>query len=314
LSVTWAAVLLLESKRVRQSIAVPACALVLGGFAFGAYQRNNVWKTDEALWHDVTVKSPANGRGLMNYALSLMEKGRVTEALAYFNRATVFNPNYYILEINLGIANTTLGNGPEGERHFLRAIELAPNEAMSRYFYARWLATVNRRPEAIDQLQTAIRVNPDYINARYLLMQAYGDSGRAADLRAQAKETLAILPADGTASSWLARADKLPTKLPAQQPVVPTAKMADVLVAQSLAYFRAGKYAECIASAQQALKLKPDYAEAWNNIGAAWNQLAEWDKGIDAETHALRLKPDLEIARNNLAFAAAQKAKAAAVK
>jgi protein O-mannosyl-transferase len=308
LSVTWAAALALEKRRLPRTIVIPACALVLGSFAFGAYERNKVWNTEETLWHDVTIKSPANGRGLMNYGLSLMGEGRMQQALGYFNRALVFNPNYYILEINLGIANTMVANTAEGERHFRRAIDLAPGEAMSRYFYARWLAGVNRRPEAIEQLQMGIRANPDYMESRYLLMQAYADSGKPAELRAQARETLARFPSDGTAASWLTRADKIAAATPLPQAPA-NAGAADAFIAESLAYYRAGKFRECIAAAQQALKFKPDYAEAWNNIGAAWNQLGEWDKGIEAERQALRLKPDLEIAKNNLAFAAGQKVK-----
>src|SRR5437762_11811344 len=30
------------------------------------------WKSEETLWHDVVLKSPRNGRGLMNYGNTLM--------------------------------------------------------------------------------------------------------------------------------------------------------------------------------------------------------------------------------------------------
>jgi tetratricopeptide (TPR) repeat protein len=314
LSVAWSAVLFIERRGIRAAVAVPVCALVIAGFAAGARARNKVWATEESLWHDVTIKSPNNGRGLMNYGLSLMAKGSVADALTYFQRALVLNPNYYILEINLGIANTTLGNFAEGERHFLRSIQLAPDDASARYFYARWLAGVNRRPEAILHLETAVRSNPDYADARYLLMDTYAASGDAAGLRREAQDTLARFPGDTAAAGWLARAANLPPAAPPQAvtpapiPVAPQIT-ADAYVAQSLAFFRAGKYPESIAAAQQALKLRPDYAEAWNNIGAAHNQMSQWDQGIAAEQQALRLKPGLEIARNNLVWALSQKQK-----
>ncbi len=319
LSVCWAAALLVEHRRVvarpvPPKIVASVCALTLAGLAYGARVRNKVWSTEETLWQDVTVKSPNNGRGLMNYGLTRMEKGQFNEALALFNRAEVLYPNYYVLEINLGIVNSVLGNTPEAERHFQRAVQLSPADASARYYYARWLATVRRQQEALAYLTSAIQLNPDYLPARYLMMQVYADSRDEADLRREAQETLARFPTDENAKSWLARAGNLPATpvaplIPANPSAATNVMTADAYVSQSLAFYQAGKYPECIAAAQAALKLRPAYPEAWNNIGAAWNSMSQWDKGIAAELEALRLKPDFQLARNNLAWAESQKQK-----
>ena len=66
-------------------------------------------------------------------------------------------------------------------------------------------------------------------------------------------------------------------------------------------------YLEAIGAAQTALYLKPDYAEAYNNIGAAYASLRIWDPAIQAAQQALRLRPDFPLAKNNLAWALAQK-------
>ena len=63
--------LLLLKKRTRVPVPLAvATAAVLILCASGIYQRNRVWRDEESLWHDVTVKSPHNGRGLMNYGLA----------------------------------------------------------------------------------------------------------------------------------------------------------------------------------------------------------------------------------------------------
>ena len=77
-------------------------------------------------------------------------------------------------------------------------------------------------------------------------------------------------------------------------------------VTRSLAYFRQGKYEESLKAAQAALHLRPDYAEAWNNIAAADNALTHWADGIQAAEQAIRLKPDFQLAKNNLAWAQSQ--------
>ena len=80
-----------------------------------------MWRTEETLWRDVTLRSPRNGRGLMNYSLTQLAIGRTDLALTYFLRAAVFNPSYYVLEINTAIAYSVLGYTAEAEKHFTRA-------------------------------------------------------------------------------------------------------------------------------------------------------------------------------------------------
>jgi len=75
----------------------------------------------------------------------------------------------------------------------------------------------------------------------------------------------------------------------------------------SLAYHRAGRYLDSIASANEALRLRPDYPEALNNIAAANEALGQWDAAIVAAKAALKLKPDFQLAKNNLAYSEEQK-------
>ncbi len=290
MAVAWAVALYLSRRRVSPQLTAAVCALVLAGFAWGTRERNIVWSTDETLWRDVTLKSPNNGRGWMNYGLTRMEKADFPGALAAFQKASLLTPNYYFLEINLGIAYGASGRPAEAEAHFLRAIQLAPAETAPRYYFARWLSETRRNPEAIAQLTVAVGLNPDYIAARYLLLQLYSIQGDTAKLDALAQDTIARFPSDNTARSFLG---------PSPQRYLN----------QSLALYSAGKYDECIAAAREALKLQPNYAEAWNNIAAAYNSMSKWDQGIAAADEAIRLNPAFQLAKNNRAWALSQKQK-----
>jgi dolichol-phosphate mannosyltransferase len=75
----------------------------------------------------------------------------------------------------------------------------------------------------------------------------------------------------------------------------------------SRAYYLDGKYLEAIGAAQTALHLKPDFAEAYNNIGAAYAAMRLWDPAIQADQQAVQLQPTMQLARNNLAWALTQK-------
>jgi tetratricopeptide (TPR) repeat protein len=77
-------------------------------------------------------------------------------------------------------------------------------------------------------------------------------------------------------------------------------------ITRSVFFFRQGRYEESLKAAQTALRLRPNYAEAWNNIAAADNAMLRWADGIQAAEQAIRLSPDFQLAKNNLAWAQSQ--------
>ncbi len=81
------------------------------------------------------------------------------------------------------------------------------------------------------------------------------------------------------------------------------AQTAESYVALSLQLYQEQRYVEAIDACQAALKLRPEYAEAWNNICAANNKLGRYEEAAAACEQALRYKPDLQLARNNLQYA-----------
>jgi tetratricopeptide (TPR) repeat protein len=307
LAVCWPVGQLIMSRPLRSWMRVAvatAGVAVLCGYAWGTMQRHEVWRTDESLWRDVSIKSPKNGRGLMNYGLALMEKGDLSGARDAFNRAAIYSPNYYFLEINQGIVSGALHEDVAAEQHFDRAIALAPSQADSHYYFARWLDERYRWPEAVEQLRLAIAANPDYIAARYLQMESAFNRGDLATVNQEADATLQRFPSDPTALGYRARAVD-------SNPSAPSRPMtAEDYLNLSLSYNRAKKFPESIAAAEEALKLKPDYAEAHNNIAAAYEEMQKWDLAIGEARKALKIRPDFQLARNNLEWSITQKQKA----
>jgi Flp pilus assembly protein TadD len=313
-AVTWAATLVLRRLRLHWLPVSAAAAAVLCTAAWGAHLRNIVWHNDETLWYDVSRKSPRNGRGLMNYGLSQMARGRDEVALDYFTRALEFNPYYATLEVNLGVVNGALHRDAEAEKHFRRAIALQPTDANARYFCGRWLYEVGRKADALAMLKSGLQIKPDDIAIRHVLMVIFAKERDAANLGAMAEETLALYPMDPESLDARAAAGALKAEKGAAAFADPrSVPTADSYLEQSLTLYKAGRYPESVSAAEQALLLKPGYAEAWNNIAAAYNCLRAWDKAIAAGEKAVALKPGFQLAINNLALARQEKAKARAV-
>ncbi len=177
--------------------------LVIGAHAVGTYHRNKVWRTGESLWYDVTVKSPNNGRGLMNYGLTQMSQGKYERALEYFEQALRITPYYSYLYVNLGVLKAAMERHSEAERHFRDAIQYGPNFPETHYYYAGWLYRQGRTAEAAELAKVAIRLSHAHVGARKLLMDIYFSQQNWAALQELAKETQGLIRDDPTALHYL---------------------------------------------------------------------------------------------------------------
>jgi tetratricopeptide (TPR) repeat protein len=67
-----------------------------------------------------------------------------------------------------------------------------------------------------------------------------------------------------------------------------------------VAFFDEGKLAQAMEHFQQALNLKPEYAEPCNNLGECLLKAGRLPEAIDYFKHALRIKPGYDLAYWNL--------------
>ncbi len=271
--------------------------LVILSLAAATYYRNEVWDSESTIWEETTIKSPENGRGLMNYGLTKMAVGDYQTARYYFMRAKHYTPNYYTLEINLGIVENALGNKLEAEKHFLRAIELNPRDTSPQSFFANWLLEQGQTRRAISILKSGLQLDVSNLQLRHLLMQAYDTDGDIPKLKDLLEETLMLYPADPVTLAYKS----------AENSTEYYQRKAEQLLANSLRAYLDGRFEETISFAKKALDIRPEYAEAYNNLSAGYAKLQKWDLAISNAEQALRIKPDFQLAKNNLELAVSKK-------
>jgi tetratricopeptide (TPR) repeat protein len=275
--------------RVASVVGLLLLVGVVAAHGIGTHRRNAVWKNEETLWEDVTIKSPRNGRGLMNYGLTLMRDGHVREALDYFERAATITPNYSILEINLAIAKSTLGEPEQAESHFRRALDLTPDYARGHFYYARWLVDHQRAPEAIAHLERAVAVSPGDVDANRLLLEIHAATGNAEGLVARARRVLEIVPEDPTATAYAS----------GSVPYEVDEESAEAYASLGLQRINAKEWLESATLYRQALRLDPNESSSWNNLGWALLSVGFLDLAVPCFERALELDPDSELARGN---------------
>ena len=283
-------------------------SFVLLGNAVGTFHRNQVWLNEETLWLDVTQKSPMNGRGLMNYGLTQMAKGNYPEAQIYFEKALVYSPYYTFLHINIGVLKAAINKPLEAEESFKKGIQYGSTFNEPYYFYGKFLADQNRQHEAVPMLQKSIELSPGFIDARYTLMRVYNDMEKWDELRAIAEQTLTISKNDQTAINYINNSNTRKTKIDTYIQLTKTNPSPENFLSLSLLYYNKKMFKECIDACNDALKLNPNYAEAYNNICSAYNAMEMWDEAIIAGEKAVKLNPNYQLSKNNLNWAIQQKA------
>jgi tetratricopeptide (TPR) repeat protein len=178
--------------------------------------------------------------------------------------------NHPYLYVNMAAAQNGLGNAQEAEKLYLTALEKGPGYPDCHYFYAKWLFDNNRLSEAKYYNDQALKLSPAHGYARWLHAAM-----------------------DASTESLLQQAERAVAQSPTPENYLNL----------SLHLYRANRFEDCIQACAKALELRPDYADAWNNICSAHNAMGQWKEGIAACEQALALKPDYQLARNNLNWA-----------
>jgi tetratricopeptide (TPR) repeat protein len=271
LSLTYLAQKINHEKSTRIAVGI-AMILILGICAYGTFERNRVWLSEETLWLDCTIKSPNNGRAMLNYGLALLDKGDPQHAEEYFTKALVLMPTSANAYLDMGIVKHVLHKDDEVEKNLVQAMNYGSRSCPTcYYYYALFLNEKGRRDEAIKVLYAGYQMSDANIDSRDLLMELLYKEQRLEELHK-------LVNASGP-------------------PPVQTAEDHINLSGQA---YRIGDYQKCINEANKALELKPDFAAAYNNIGAAANKLKRYKEAKEASLKAIQLDSSSRFAKVNL--------------
>lgn len=268
--------------------------------AYGIYQRNKVWKDELSLWQDVTIKSPKNGRGHMNYGLALMADADYANAEIAFNKALEYAPNYSSIYTNLGILKNAIGDLESADKNFKKAMSLSDSNHKTKYFYGRYLFQNEKFKDALDYFIQANNLVPHYLETHEYILISYHKLKDWKNMQTFTKEVLVKWPEDSTAKKYLDIAMNKKSILTVMEEEVASAPSPEKYLNLSLQYFNENNYEDCIRAAGKALELNPEYSDAYNNIGIGHFYLLNYDRAIEAYEKALELNPSYELAKNNL--------------
>ncbi len=282
------------------AFAITASGLVLVALCWCLVERNQVWQSQASFWEDAIEKDPRDGKASVALALALIDKDQFDRAGAELRHAAEVISGDAPDEIALALAFDRLNDDADAEKHLQLALKANPNYASAWSAWSRWLIARQRYPEAFQAASRAIQISPWNLEAKHTLLDYYSADSNWPELQKQANAVLQAVPTDVDARRALAVADTAFTQLKTAEAKAKSEPSVDDFLALSVEYFKNRRFQDSINACNQALKLRPDLAEAYNNMATAYHALGKDDDAIEALRQAVRVRPDLEIAKGNL--------------
>jgi tetratricopeptide (TPR) repeat protein len=226
----------------------------------------------EHLEHALRI-NPKHGGVHNNLGNALSRLGRIPEAIEHHRQALQISPNDAGSHNNLGSALDRAGEFEEAMEHYRRASQLNPDEAFSHYNWGNTLLKLGRLEEAIQQFQQAVRIDPEHPNAERNLSSVLARVGRWREAAEHGDLAARLTPDEpelGSFVAWImatretaeggnpSRAVEL-----AERSCVMTGRH-DVVCLDTLAaaYASAGRFADAIATANEARRLAESTGQA----------------------------------------------------
>jgi tetratricopeptide (TPR) repeat protein len=194
-----------------------------------------------------------------------------------------------------------------------------PDDAASWFALGRALLDLSRWRESIEAFGHALARNPRYTAAHRDLGRALLEAGEVAEAARVLRSALDLARETGDLQTgremetFLRRAERIlgvkpeappappqrPTAEPTQHAENPEAK---ALYRRGFEHFANDRHDEAIALYEQALKIDPELAIAWNGLSLAHRQKGDLEAAIAAGRRLIELEPDDALSHTNLSI------------
>jgi Flp pilus assembly protein TadD len=191
-----------DVRRVKWMAALAAVLIVA---AIATEQRNAVWTDPVLLWEDTVAKSPNMFRDQFQLAEAYRARGDCSKSLPHFARAAQLDPTDDSVLVDWGLAYDCLNQPDQALVKLQQAAAMRPTGhtySQIGMVYGKH----GRNAEAIEALQTAIKLNPGFDVTYVYLGGVHGNMGDFRAAIADFQMALAINPRNETAAQALATA------------------------------------------------------------------------------------------------------------
>jgi tetratricopeptide (TPR) repeat protein len=204
------------------------------------------------------------------------------DSVTLWNHTIECTRDNYIARANLGATYFRAGQIPEAIEQYQEAVKINPDQMDAQYSLGLALFQEGVTEEAITHYRAALQADPDNADAHTALGNALVQEGRLVEALAEYGEAARIDPTDAQAQYNLA-----------------------------VALYREGRMEEAIDHFRAALQIEPTSEAAHDNLGNALFQTGRLDEAIAQYRAVLQINPANANAENNLGSALLRQGNAA---
>ena len=208
---------------------------------------------------------------IINLALNLHSKGKISEAVKYYQFCFNQGFNDHRILSNYGIILQNQGKLIEAESFIRKAIEIKPDFSEAYSNLGNILKELGKLKDAEISYRRAVQLNPNFINAHLNLGNILRELGKLKDAEISFRKAIEINPYFTEAHSNLGN------------------------ILRDL-----GNLKDAEISARKAIEIKPDFTEAHSNLGIILRELGKLKDAEISFRKAIEIKPDFSEAHLNL--------------
>jgi len=304
----WGAMELSKQSAHKREILSIAALVIIGALITRSYFQDGYWQNSETLWRHTVDVTHDNFIALNNLGGTLLEKGQINEAIAYYRQALEIKPDVAQVQGNLGNALVRQGQVEEAMTYLQKALQLDPAYSEGFNYMGNAFMKKGQTAEAISYYQKAVQLNTSYADAHNNLGAAFWRDGQLDEAIAHYREAVAIKPESaemqfnlGNAlarkGSWADAITCYQAALRTERDSVKAAKIRNNLGG---ALEKIDKPDEALEQFIKAVQINENYPEAQCNLGRILVQRGQRAEGVAHLREALRLRPGYQEARKQL--------------
>jgi tetratricopeptide (TPR) repeat protein len=263
----------------------------------------------EDLYRHILRTEPQRADVWWNLGLACFTSGDLTEAVTSLRCAVQADPQHAGAYGDLGAVLAQQGNLPEAEAALRESVRLRSDQFEAFTNLGMVLAEQRKLDDAVAAYRTAIQINPGYAEAYRNLGLALSALGNFTEAVTCYQEAQRLATASGVPSANPAIVGAPPSSQvsPRSSDAAAAAPVSDreFLEAsrynkQAIELAQQGRLDESLDSFRQAIRLRPDFAEAHSNLGNVYLYQQKLEEAVSSYETALRLQPDFAAAHSNL--------------
>jgi tetratricopeptide (TPR) repeat protein len=249
-------------SRKFKTLSVAALIFLTTFYSFLTLRRNLDWRDASTFWTKTSMSAPYRSRTHYNLGCIFLNEGKLPEAIDSFKKAIYINRTHIDAYCNLGNAYYMAGLYDEAIACLEKAVEIDPCNLRARADLNVLYQVTGRTDEAVKFYRRMLELYPDDGSVCNNLAVAYEENmGRHED-----------------AIELYKRAMRLGFKDPV------------VYYNMGVAYDSLNMPKEAMESYGNAIRLNPDFSDAYNNIAAIYKRQGKNELAIRYDAKAKRLK------------------------